>query len=340
LPIYRWFLKRTAPADGCVVFTDEHPRTFPPADLVGEDSLALAAMCGRLDQTGKTTEGFEMPIVYPDPLLEVRCEELSEPLPTIGLCAGYEAGAWRSARLADHLFQWLPYAALNQEHQLGFASHNFVELLRLAAAHIYKTKKTATRGELGELLLHLACILHFGTVPVMCKLVLKSSSNDTVKGFDGVHLLPKDKSFELWLGESKFFTDAQEAIRDAIKSVKEHVLPSFLTTEKAMIFAHVGKDIPHRDAVLKLFKSQTSGDKLLAMSVFPILVTYESKSIGSFQEVSDAYVKSLKAEVAALRDYFGQRAAGLKLRFQLIFVPLGNKKDVVDSFDKLLEPFL
>jgi hypothetical protein len=28
------------------------------------------------------------------------------------------------------------------------------------------------------LLLHLACILHFGTIPVVCKLVLKSSSND------------------------------------------------------------------------------------------------------------------------------------------------------------------
>ena len=281
-----------------------------------------------------------MPIVYPEPFLEVRCKDLTPPYPTTGLCAGYEGGVWRSARLADHLFQWLPFAALNQEMQLGFGSHNFVEFLRNAAAHIYKTKKTATRGELGELLLHLACILHFGTIPVMCKLVLKSTSNDTVKGFDGVHLVANGKGFELWLGESKFFTDPEEAIRDAIKSVKEHIIPSFLTTEKAMIFGHVGPDIPHRDAVLKLFKSQTSGDELLAMSVFPILVTYESQSIASFTEISAAYVQNLTTEVGALRAYFGEKAAGLKLRFQLIFVPLGKKKDVVDSFDKLLEAFL
>jgi hypothetical protein len=293
-----------------------------------------------LDRGADTTEGFGMPIVYPDPFLEVRCNDINELWPTTGLCAGFEGGAWRSAQLADHLFQWLPFAALNQEHQLGFGSHNFVEFLRIAAAHIYSTKKTATRGELGELLLHLACILHFGTVPVMCKLVLKSSSNDTVKGFDGVHLLPKNESFELWLGESKFFTDGQEAIRDAIKSVEQHILPSFLNTEKAMIFGHVGKDIPHRDEVLKLFKSQTSGDKLLAMSVFPILVTYESSSVASFTEVSDAYVQSLTSEVAALRTYFGEKASNLKLRFQLIFVPLGKKKDVVDHFDKRLEAFL
>jgi hypothetical protein len=120
--------------------------------------------------------------------------------------------------LADHLFQWLPYAALSQENQLAFGSNNFVEMLRLAAAHIYKTKKTATRGEIGELMLHLACILHFKTIPVMCKLVLKTSSNDTVKGFDGVHLLPRDSSFELWLGESKFYTDPQDSIREAARS--------------------------------------------------------------------------------------------------------------------------
>jgi hypothetical protein len=280
-----------------------------------------------------------MPVVYPDPFLEVRCQDLAGPLPTTGLCAGYEGGVWRSARLAEHLFQWLPYAALNQEHQLGFGSHNFVEMLRIAAAHIYDTKKTATRGELGEILLHLACILHFGTVPVMCKLVLKSASNDTVKGFDGVHLLPTGTGFEIWLGESKFYSDSEQGIRDAISSVKDHILPAFLTTEKAMVFGHVAADIPHRDEVLRLFKSQTSADRLIESSVFPILVTYESASVASFDNVSKDYVESLKTEVAALRAYFGEKAKELKLRFQLIFVPLGKKEDVVKSFDKLLEPY-
>jgi hypothetical protein len=281
-----------------------------------------------------------MPVVYPDPFLEVRCANLNTPWPTAALCAGYESEQWRSERLADHLFQWLPYAALNQEHQLAFGSNNFVELLRIAAAHIYKTKKTASRGELGELLLHLACILHFKTVPVMCKLVLKSSSNDTVKGFDGIHLLPTKEGFELWLGESKFYTDAQEGIRDAVRSVEQHILPSFLTTEKAMIFGHIAADIPHRDEVLKLFKSQTSGDKLLGIAVFPILVTYESASVASFKEVSELYVKTLMTEIEGLREYFGQKAPNKKLRFQLMFVPLGKKKDVVASFDKRLEAFL
>jgi Cap4 SAVED domain len=122
--------------------------------------------------------------------------------------------------------------------------------------------------------------------------------------------------------------------------VKDHILPAFLATEKAMIFGHVGKDIPHRAEVIKLFKSQTSGDELLKMAVFPILITYESISVASFTEVSAEYINNLRAEVTNLRTYFGGRAKDLKLRFQLIFVPLGSKTDLVESFDKKLEAFL
>jgi hypothetical protein len=282
-----------------------------------------------------------MAVVYPDPFLEVRVEHLELPPPATTLCSGFDGGVWRSVQLADHMFQWLPYAALNQEHQLSFGSHNFVEMLRLAAAHIYNTKKTLTRGELGELLLHLSCILHFETVPVMCKLILKSSSNDTVKGFDGVHVLATGpETFDLWLGESKFYTDPKEAIRDAVESVREHILPKFLATEKAMIFGHLGPDIPHREQIVRLFRTQTSGDNLIQMSVFPVLIAYESRSVAATAALTDAYVQSLAEEVGKLRAYFLEKAEDIPLRFQLILVPMGKKKDVVDSFDQKLVPFL
>lgn len=279
-------------------------------------------------------------IVYPDAFLEVRVQILEPPHPLTALCAGYDGGKWRSANLADHLFEWLPYAALSQEHQLSFASHNFLQMLRVAAAHIYNTKKTATRGELGELLLHLCCILHFGCAPVVCKLILKSSSNDTVKGFDGVHVLPRSDRFELWLGESKFYTDGREAIRESIESVRQHIIPEFLSAEKAMLFGHVGPDVPHRDAIVKLLKAQASGDQLLSVSTFPILIAYESHTVAHFKELSDTYAETLKREAAEMKAYFCERVSDLKLRFQLILVPLENKAEVVAHFDKKLGAFL
>lgn len=281
-----------------------------------------------------------MPLTYPDPFLEIRVDHLNLPLPGQGLCAGYDGGSWRSSQLADHLFNWLPYAALNQEHQLSFGPANFLELLKLAAAHIYHTKKTATRGELGELLFHLICVLHYGTVPVVCKLILKTSSNDTVKGFDGVHLVPLDRDFELWLGESKFYKDGKGAIKEAVASIKQHIAPTFLKTEKAMLIGHVAEEIPHREQVIKLFKSQTSSDKLIEKSVFPVLIAYESKSVAGFNALCQDYITNLTSEIEDLRNHFIDKADGIKLRFRLIFVPMGKKQDVIKSFDQKLVPFL
>jgi len=66
-----------------------------------------------------------------------------------------------------------------------------MDKVSLAARHIYKTKKTESRGEIGELILHIACVQEFGASPVLLKLALKTSSNDTVKGYDGVHYVAR-----------------------------------------------------------------------------------------------------------------------------------------------------
>jgi hypothetical protein len=281
-----------------------------------------------------------MPIVFPDQVLEVR---VNLPAPNCDLdayCIGYEGGAWRAAALADHLFNWLPFTALNQEHQLAFNAANFVPMLRLAAAHIYNTRKTSSRGELGELLLHLIAVLHHGAHPVLCKLVLKTSPNDTVKGFDGVHLVSIGDDFELWLGESKFYKNPLRAIRDAVASVKIHILPAFLNAEKAMIFSHIAPDIPHRESILRLFRSQTSSDELLRKAVFPILIAYESSSVQRNSELCEAYTQMLKSEVENLKDSFSNASNAMRIRFRLLFVPVGSKNDLISQFDARLRPFL
>ncbi len=144
-----------------------------------------------------------------------------------------------------------------------------------------------------------------------------------MKGFDDVHLLPIGDTFELWLGESKFYQDPRDAIREAVQSVRSHVLPAFLSTEKAMILGHIPKTLPMYEKVLPLFRSQKSSDKLLEMSVFPILIAYESDAIGLHTELCGRYVDQLRAEVAELRTYFADRADDLRFRFRLIFVPMG-----------------
>ncbi|TWE05935.1 uncharacterized protein DUF1837 [Pseudomonas sp. AG1028] len=280
-----------------------------------------------------------MIIKYPDPLLEIRSCFLDAPA-LISLCAGYEAGSWRSKALADHIFQWIPFVALDQESQLSLGAHNFLEMIERAAAHIYKTKKSSSRGELGEILLHLACVTNFNTFPILCKLILKTSSNDTVKGFDGIHVLAKESGIELWLGESKFYGDPKAAIREAVTSIKDHIVPAFMNTEKAMVVGHVGEGVPRRDEVLELFRKQTSLDRLFEIAVFPILIAYESKSVSSFDRLCDEYRVRVEEETIELRKYFFECAKNIPLKFQLIFVPIHNKQDVIAHFDKRLESFV
>jgi len=61
--------------------------------------------------------------------------------------------------------------------------------------------KYKKRGEIGELLLHVICREVFKTYPAITKYFYKDSANNTVKGFDAVHVVVGGDGLELWLGE-------------------------------------------------------------------------------------------------------------------------------------------
>jgi hypothetical protein len=98
-------------------------------------------------------------------------------------------------------------------------------LIETAAERIYKTEKSAHRGEIGELLLHAICRQFSGTFPAISKIYYKDSSNDVVKGFDLVHtrLEQTTGELQLWLGEAKFYTSGTKAIADTIASIRKHL---------------------------------------------------------------------------------------------------------------------
>jgi glutaredoxin 2 len=136
----------------------------------------------------------------PDPFLEVRVKQLDTKPSIIGLCVGYELGNWRTAQFAEHLMNWLPEFVLTHAEIEGLHSGNMLELLRQAAKKVYASKKFRSRGEFGELLLHVAIRQVFESLPAISKIFYKSARNDTVKGFDAVHVVPTPEGLELWLG--------------------------------------------------------------------------------------------------------------------------------------------
>src|SRR4051812_15581790 len=92
-----------------------------------------------------------------------------------------------------------------------------------AARRVYESDHYRKRGEFGELLLHAALRSHFNSESAVSKLFYKTGDNDTVKGFDCVHVVANEETngLELWLGEAKFYADVADAMQKAIASLEE-----------------------------------------------------------------------------------------------------------------------
>lgn len=252
-------------------------------------------------------------------------------------CAGFEVQQWRCDAYADHLIEWLADYAL-KEDELQVHHGNMYVRLRQAAVRIYDSEHYKARGEIGEITLHAICRDFFGTIPFAPRVFYLTSSNDVVKSFDMVHVRYMDnEGFELWLGEAKFYKEASSAISAAISSVETHIDQGFLNREKLILGPQVSKAIPHYEEIRELLSSQTSLDSLFKTAVFPICIACNSEATAGNTEMSDAYRKQVAQELAALEERVAKSGLTQKIRIMLIYVPLGSKEALADSFDKRLK---
>lgn len=213
----------------------------------------------------------------PAPFLVVHVRSPASDVGLTGLCPGYEASEWRVAELAHHLMEWLPDFALSYADRESVGVHNMIELARKAAKVVYSTDKYGRRGEFGELLLHAAVRQVFGSLPAISKIYYKDSPNDTVKGFDAVHVVESGGELELWLGEAKLYTDIDSAIRDVCKEIEEHTRRDYLRTEFIAIGNKVDPQWKHSSLLRSLIHQNTSLDVVFARSRIPVLLTFDSE---------------------------------------------------------------
>lgn len=185
---------------------------------------------------------------------------LQDGLDVTGLCVGYELGRWRVEQLAKHIMEWLPEFALTYSELEGINSGNMVALMRDAAKKVYATEKFHNRGEFGELFLHAAMRQIFGSLPAISKIFYKSSRNDTVKGFDAVHVVNSGSRLELWLGEAKFYDDITRAIRDVVAELQAHTQRNYLRDEFILIAGKIDPRWPHATELQQLLSPNTSLD--------------------------------------------------------------------------------
>lgn len=253
-----------------------------------------------------------------------------------GACAGYEGKKFRNDDLAEHLFEWLPDFAMKFSELEEFNSGTSRRMLRRAAKTVYTTEKYGKRGEFGELLLHALLREVFNSQPAISKIFYKSATNETVKGFDAVHVVEANDGLELWLGEVKFYKDSTSAIYDISKEIVAHTDLDYLKNEFILIGNKIDAKWDHADEVHKLISGTKSLDQVFTRVCIPALLTYESDAVAEHESSCDEFRDALTAELEDLHAKFCEKDLP-EVRIHLFLVPLHEKKELVKILHEKLE---
>lgn len=278
---------------------------------------------------------------HPAPFLEVRVRDVAAGPGLTGVCAGFESGQWRADQLARHLIEWLPEFALTYREIQALGPQNAVRLLTRAAHAIYNTSTASAthrdrRGEIGEILLHAVIRQEFGTVPAISKFFFKDTANQTVHGFDSVHVVIDDTRLELWLGEVKFYRDIARAINAVVAELAQHFNNTYLTSEFTFILNKLDPSWPYYQRLANLLDRNTSLDTQVSSVVVPVFLTYESTVVHSNSQLCDSFLTLLEGELRSLHSDFSSQELPANIRIELILFPMGQKQDLVEAFDRRL----
>lgn len=254
-----------------------------------------------------------------------------------GLCAGFESRQWRKDQLVNYLFEYLPEFALTYSELGNLTSENMVAKMRQVAASIYQSEKFKNRGEFGELLLHAIIREMYDTIPAISKIYYKDGPNETVKGFDAVHVIVTDKALELWLGEVKFYNNISNAISDVIEELNQHIKTRYVRNEFIAITNKIDTEWPHANILKTLLHPNTSLDDVFSNTCIPVLLTYDSSVLTRYDNKCDEYIQEISEEFQRFHKKFCDKLGEFPLTIHLFLFPLNTKAELINSLESKLK---
>lgn len=273
------------------------------------------------------------------PILQPRIDIDSTDPPLVAYCADFDGGQWRLTELVRDVFdRHLTSFALSLTKYSSIDGDSAAASLRRAAKAVYNTDKYKSRGEFGELFLHAILRDYYNAHPAVSKIFFKDSDNDTVKGFDAVHLVEHDGRIELWLGEVKFYADLDDAIRSVCAELKIHTQTDYLRREFVAITSKLDPAWEFSASVEAMLDENQTLDAIVDALVVPVLLTYESQAVKAATVVSDAYIEQLQKECEDAWERFSQGAKHeRKIRIILMLLPISDKRQLLDQMHSQLK---
>ena len=254
--------------------------------------------------------------------------------PSFALTVDYEARVWRAEALAEHLVDWVPDFALRRD-EVRLPRGRMMDAARRAMKITFGNGKD--RGVPGEILLHAVCRQFFDSDTVIRKVWFKTAVNNTYHGFDAVHCVHMAGELQLWLGEAKFYSDLDSALRSALADLQDHLAHDYLRTEFTLIADKIDDTHPHASELRTLMHPNTSLDAVFQRVVVPVLVAYDSPATSGHDHGCDEYRADLETEVRHAWAKFQRRLdASIPVTVKLFLVPMATKRTLLDALDKEL----
>ncbi len=250
---------------------------------------------------------------------------------------GFDQNKFRLKPLIDIIAEVIP------EFSLGYYEGQNIPLtairrrLKEAALRLYTTDKYSKRGEFGEVILHLLLRDFCGSFPLLSKINFKDSTNSTVKGFDGIHIVDNGTTKKLWLGESKLYTDGIAGVKSLAEDLRQHLNEDYLRKEFMLVSTKIHESVPNRDYWLDLMHENNTLDAIFDGICIPMVCTYTSPLFEDHSDNSEEYLEAFTVECRNLEHEFQNAKIVTSVDIILMLLPVQDKKALATGLHERLK---
>jgi len=258
--------------------------------------------------------------------------------PTLkGYYIGFDQQKFRLIPLADVIRNVIPEFSFGLHEGTHFSLTEMVERLKEAAEMVYQTDKYQTRGEFGELILHLLLRDFCNTIPLVSKIYFKDSHNVPAHGFDGVQVSVQGNEKKLWLGESKLYKSGADGVKELAKDIEKHVNEDYLRKEFSLIAKKIPESMPAVEHWRNLMHKYQKLDVIFSGIVIPMVCTYNSDIYLNHNDNTNECFTAFEQECQKLHERFEKLKVAPNTEIILMLLPVHDKDELNTELDKRLK---
>ena len=250
---------------------------------------------------------------------------------------GFDQNEFRLKPLLDIVAEVIPEFSLGYYEGQSIPLTEIRKRLREAALRLYTTDKYSKRGEFGEVILHLLLRDFCGSFPLLSKINFKDSTNITVKGFDGIHIVNDGVIKKLWLGESKLYTDGTAGVKALAKDLKDHLKEDYLRKEFMLVSTKIPETVPDRDYWLDLMHENNTLDAIFDGICIPMVCTYSSPLYQNHHDNTQEYLDAFLEECKELEMEFLNTKITTSVDVILMLLPIEDKHKLATGLHERLK---